>query len=159
MAHPRELHSCKYTYLGKKHKSIPLLEVSIGSRTSKKRIKALVDTGSTYGLVISKRDMRRMKLNLTQKVNATGEPSPIILPDGRLVDTDVYEAICQIGEIERKIQVYAMDTANPYPDPDRKAENKRPYRAFLGCEFLNEYDTLFKGKKGELSICNPKIVD
>jgi predicted aspartyl protease len=151
MAHPRELHTCKYTYLSKEHKFLPLVELSIGSRTSKKSVSALVDTGCTCGLVISKRDKRRMKLNLT-KISMK-DPYPITLADGREVNSTVYEARCQIGEIDEKIKVYVMDTPAP------KREKERPYKAFLGCEFLNEYDALFKGKKGELSICNPKIVD
>jgi predicted aspartyl protease len=147
MAHPREFHTCEYTD-ARDDRFLPLVEVSIFSGGSKRKITAWADTGCEPDLVISKSLLQSAKLDLTNKINKN--PQLDRTADGREVSVDIYEAICEVGGEKQTIHIHVMDTSNPY---DNDGTTMTP---LLGLGFFNAYDVLFKGTHRELLFCHPK---
>ncbi|HXY88468.1 MAG TPA: aspartyl protease family protein [Candidatus Acidoferrales bacterium] len=140
-------HICEYFDDGE-HASRPLIDISVGPLDSKRDIRALVDTGCTSALVIPKPLLRRCKLNLGKARKVTRGQTTIQLANGHDVNADIYLTFCRIGEVERKIKILVIDTKDSYP------AKKPNLTAYLGLDFLNTFDVVFKGKEKRILFCH-----
>jgi hypothetical protein len=140
-------HSKNYTFNEKRKKFEPLLEVLVGTKEMKKEVIALVDTGCSTCMHFCKSYIDKEGLVFMKKINK--HPIPFGVADGHTINGDYYKAICQIGGEEREIIVSVIDPESFFEKEEPEIGIVKP---LLGRDVLDNYDTLFKGKKRQIAL-------
>lgn len=92
--------------------------------------------------------MEKLKLNLDNKINTDAEPAT--LADGKQIASDVYLCTLELSGKKEMVQVVVLD---PKKRLDIKKEQVEPDdEPLLGREFLDQFDTLFSGIDGKLTL-------
>lgn len=141
-------HTKDYTYIKKRKKFEPLLEVLVGTEAKKKKVIALVDTGCSTCMHFCRLYVEKRGLVFIKKINK--RPIPFGVADGHTVNGDYYKAICQIGGEEKEIVVSVIDPEEFF----QKEEETKIGIVFplIGRDVLDKYDALFQGKKREIAL-------
>jgi|GEM_PF-521050 predicted aspartyl protease len=148
------IYACEYCdYSEEAPQSEPRIEIFVGTRSSKRKIEAVVDTGCSPALVIPKPLVRDLKLKnfLREAKKMTSDPAATTIQaaDGRDIPIEIYKTICQVGEVEKAIKVIVMDIKKSEPAP------KPNLTVCLGRKFLNEFDVHFGGGQREVKFYHP----
>ena len=141
-----------YTYNKERKKYKPLLEVWVGTQTSKKKVIALVDTGCTTCVHLCKAYVEKMKLVFIKKMNR--ESLPFGVADGHTINGDKYKAICQINGEEKEIEVSVIDPEKFFREEEQP--QIKMVEPLLGRDLLDQYDVLFQGEKKKLIVYKPE---
>jgi hypothetical protein len=122
----------------------PLVEVKIGA--SKNSIIALTDTGCSVGLAIMNNQIGG--LDLGEKIS--DDPYEIVVADGHKIEADIYKADICLNGVKNSATIYVI---NPDTFTDDTSD-KQPL-AYLGRDFLDNFNVLFKGKEQKVEFYNP----
>jgi len=140
-----------YTYDEKNRLYFPVLKILVGSKESKKKISALVDTGCTSCIHLCKSYVEKEKLVLGKKINK--EPVPFSVADGHTINGNLYEAICEIDGKEEEVIVSVIDPEKFFQEEEPKIETVEP---LLGRGVIDKFDVLFKGKERKIAVFHPE---
>lgn len=137
-------HESKYQLPKGSTRSCPLVEVKIGA--SKNPITALTDTGCSVGLAIMNSQISG--LDLGEKIS--DDPYEIAVADGHKIEADIYKADICLNGVKNTATIFVL---NPDSFTDDTTDNQ--LIAYLGRDFLDNFDVLFKGKEQKVAFYNP----
>lgn len=121
---------------------LPLIDIDlfVDNTGDKASIKALLDTGCSGGIVLTKKEIEKLGVTLGDPVNE--KPVPCKIADGSSVPTYYYNATVKFKGEKKSVLLRVINQDEVY---EKKEEKDEPVMALFGLDIMNDYQVTFNG--------------
>lgn len=122
--------------------NLPLIDVDllISSTSDKASLQALLDTGNSAGIVLTKKQVDKLKINLGKPSN--NPPSKCRIADGSSIAVYWYNAVVKFKGETMPAFLRVLD-----PDIVYEEKEEEPLLALFGLAIMNNYQVTFNGSQ------------
>ena len=140
----------------------PIIEFQLEQRTGCISMHALADTGCTGGLVLTKKQVDLLEVDLSNWEKSNDYPLPVEVADGRIVGCDIYENVTLVVNGKpKKIDLSVIgEESLPVSEEPEKTKTKEEIEledwfsqtVIIGHGYLGHYDAIFSGTQRKLLL-------